>query len=128
MRFLAMSRKDSSRYLRRRLRVRRLSAAEEQSSLLDPDESESSPSSVAEDYGTSGGLMLHAHEVADRSVTQVASPGDSGASTSSPMDLRWLAKELRRQLRDKALENESLKQPLEAARQSCGYGAHRQRR
>ena len=126
-----MSRKDSLLYLHRRLKVkrrRRLSAAEGESFVRDSDEPGSSPSSVQDADDASGRLTLHSHRVIDESLIRGSNPSDCEASTAAPMDLRWLAQELQRQLKDKALENEMLKEALEAARHSRVHSANRHRR
>jgi hypothetical protein len=126
-----MSRKDSERYLHMRLKVqrrRRFSAVEEKLYVRDQDEPGLSLSPAADAGGMPNSLRLRLRKALNGSVTNGALPGDAGASTPGLMDLRWPARELQRRLRNKTLENEILKEALEAAWRCRNQCAHRHRR
>lgn len=126
-----MSRKDSERHPHLRLKVqrrRRFIAADEKPYGRDQDEPGLSLSPAADASGRPSRLVLHAPRECNGSVTRGMKLVDAGASTAGLMDLRFLAKELQRRLKNKTLENEILKEALEATRRSQDDCAHRHRR
>jgi hypothetical protein len=118
-----MSRRDSQRYIPIGLNVqprRRFVGAENKSYVRDRAEQGLSLSPSADASGTPNSLTLLSRRALKRATAQ--------AATAESLDLRWLAKELQLRLRNKTLENEILREALEAARETRDHCTHRHRR
>ena len=85
-----------------------------------------SPSADA--CGIPNSLTLLSRRTPDGAMTPGAAPKGSGTAAAESMDLSRQAKELQRRLRNKTLENEILREALEAAREARNHSAHRHRR
>jgi hypothetical protein len=126
-----MSRKDSQPDMPMRpngQRRRRFAAAEAKPYLRDRAEQGLSLSPSADACGIPNSLTLLSRRTLNGATTPGSIPKGSRISGAESMDLSRQANDLQRRLRNKTLENEILREALEAAREARNHSAHRHRR
>jgi hypothetical protein len=126
-----MSRKDSARYpnkMRKVQRRRRFVDAYEKQVFEGPDDPRKpwmTLSKPSADYGLPSGLLLCSHPDKGRALR--SAEGNGAVSPSGLRELKSQVKELQRLLKRKRLENEILKEAIQAVRERGSSGRRHRR-